>query len=79
MGVKRERREDGHPLPPGAEIKNARSSTSTPPYAYILWCLFRLRDVLPFTSYVLRSRSVSNISLMSLSNTFMLITYLKVT
>jgi hypothetical protein len=51
LGVKRPRREADHSPPSSAEVKNAWSYTSTPPYVFIAWCLVKHRD--NFTFYLL--------------------------
>jgi hypothetical protein len=38
LGVKRWEREADHSLPYNAEVKNAWSYTSTPPYTFMAWC-----------------------------------------
>jgi hypothetical protein len=38
-GVKRPRREADHSPPASAEVKKTWISTSTPPYAFMAWCL----------------------------------------
>jgi hypothetical protein len=38
-GVKRQGREADHSPPFSAEVKNTWSYTSTPPYAFAVWCL----------------------------------------
>jgi hypothetical protein len=43
-GVKRPGREGNYSSPSSAEVKNAWSYTSTPPYTFMVWCLVKLRD-----------------------------------
>jgi hypothetical protein len=52
LGVKRPGREADHSLPSSAEVKNAWSYTSTPPYVFMAWCLVKHRD--NFTGWVYR-------------------------
>jgi hypothetical protein len=40
-GMKRSRREADQSLPFNAEVKNAWSYTSTFPYIFMAWCLFK--------------------------------------
>jgi hypothetical protein len=40
-GVKRLDHEADHSLPSSAEVKNARSYTSTPQYVFVAWCLIK--------------------------------------
>jgi hypothetical protein len=49
LGVKRPGREADHSPPSSAEVKNAWSYTSTPPYAFMAWCLVKHRDNFTFT------------------------------
>jgi hypothetical protein len=42
-GIKRPGREADHSPPSGADVKNAWSYTSTPPYVFVTWCLFKHR------------------------------------
>jgi len=42
-GVKRPGREADHSPPSSAEVKNAWSCTSTPPYVFTAWCLVKYR------------------------------------
>jgi hypothetical protein len=49
LGVKRQGREADHSLPSSAEVKNARSYTSTPQYVCMAWCLVKHRDIFTFT------------------------------
>jgi hypothetical protein len=44
QGVKRPGIEADHSSPPSAEVKNAWSYISTPPYILIEWCLVKHRD-----------------------------------
>jgi hypothetical protein len=44
LGVKRSGREADHSSPPIAEVKNAWSYASTPPYIFMAWCLVKHRD-----------------------------------
>jgi hypothetical protein len=63
MGVKRLGREAYHSPPSSAEVKNARSYTSTPQYAFMAWCLVKHRDnnfTLTFIS-ILESELVFNL------------------
>jgi hypothetical protein len=39
LGVKRPGREANHSPPSSAEVKNVWTYTSTPPYAFMAWCL----------------------------------------
>jgi hypothetical protein len=39
--IKRPGREADHSPPPSAEVKNAWSYTSTPPYIFMVWCLMK--------------------------------------
>jgi hypothetical protein len=41
LGVKRQEREADHSPPSSAEVKNAWSYTSTPPYVFMTWCLIK--------------------------------------
>jgi hypothetical protein len=41
-GVKRQGREADHSPPPSAEVKKMWIYTSTPPYAFMAWCLISL-------------------------------------
>jgi len=52
-GVKRSGREADHSPPSSAEVevKNAWSYTSTPPIAFMAWCLVKHRNNFPFTSH----------------------------
>jgi hypothetical protein len=61
LGVKRPGREADHSPPSGAEVKNAWSYTSTPQYAFIVWCLVKHKD--NFTFYLLLSQREVNFSL----------------
>jgi hypothetical protein len=49
LGVKRPGREADHSPPSSAEIKNAWNYTSTPQYAFMVWCLVKHRDNFTFT------------------------------
>jgi hypothetical protein len=55
-GVKRPGREADQSSPSNAEVKNALSYTSTPPYIVIAWYLVKHRDnftfTLPLSAYV---------------------------
>jgi len=42
--------EADHSPPPSAQVKNARSYTSTPQYIFMAWCLFKHRDKFKFAS-----------------------------
>jgi hypothetical protein len=42
-GIKRLKREADHSLPSRAEVKNARSYTSIPPYVFIAWYLLKYK------------------------------------
>jgi hypothetical protein len=44
LGVKRPGREADHSTPSSAEVKNAWSYTSTPPYVFVAWCSLKHRD-----------------------------------
>jgi hypothetical protein len=44
LGVKRPGRAADHSPPSTAEIKNAWSYTSSPPYVFMAWCLVKHRD-----------------------------------
>jgi hypothetical protein len=44
LGVKRPGREADHSPPSSAEVKKARSYTSTPQYVFMAWCLVKNRD-----------------------------------
>jgi hypothetical protein len=48
-GVKRPGREADNSPPSSAEVKNARSYTSTPQYVFVAWCLVKHRDNFTFT------------------------------
>jgi hypothetical protein len=48
-GVKRLCREADHSPPTSAELKNTEIYTSTPPYAFMAWCLIKHSD--DFTFY----------------------------
>jgi hypothetical protein len=50
LGVKRPGREADHSPPPSAEVKNACSYISIPPYVLMAWCLVKHRD--NFTFYL---------------------------
>jgi len=47
-GVKRPGRAASHSPPSSAEVKNLWSYTSTPPYAFTAWCLFKHRNKFTF-------------------------------
>jgi hypothetical protein len=47
--VKRPGREADHLPPSSAEVKNAWSSTSTPQYVFMAWCLVKHWDKFTFT------------------------------
>jgi hypothetical protein len=49
LGVKWPGREVDHSPPSSAEVKNEWSCTSTPPYAFMAWCLVKHRDNFIFT------------------------------
>jgi hypothetical protein len=49
LGVKRPGREADHSRPPSPEVKNVWGYTSTSQYAFITWCLVKLRDNFTFT------------------------------
>jgi hypothetical protein len=49
LGVKRPWREAGHSPPSSAEVKNAWSYTSIPPYVFMAWCLVKYRESFSFT------------------------------
>jgi hypothetical protein len=53
LGVKRLGREADHLRPSSVEVKNAWSYTSTPQYAFMVWCLVKQRDTFTFMSAVL--------------------------
>jgi len=55
LGVKRPGREGDHSPPSSAEIKNAWSYTSTPPYVFMVWYLVKHRDNFTFTFSLLQS------------------------
>jgi hypothetical protein len=61
-GVKRPGREADHSPSPIAEVKNAWSYTSIPPYVFLVWCLVKYRLSLrenftfTFTSIILHGR-----------------------
>jgi hypothetical protein len=40
-GIKRPGREADHSPPSSADVKNAWNYTSTPPYAFMVWCLIK--------------------------------------
>jgi hypothetical protein len=48
VGVKRLGREANHTPPSSAEVKNAWSYTSTPPYVFMEWCLVKHGDKFNF-------------------------------
>jgi hypothetical protein len=41
MGIKRRGHKTHHSPPSSAEVKNAWNCTSTPPYAFMTWCLVK--------------------------------------
>jgi len=43
-GVKRSGHEADHSLPSGVDVKNVWSSTATPQYVFMAWCLVKRRD-----------------------------------
>jgi hypothetical protein len=49
LGVKRPVCEADHSPPTSAEVKNARSYTSTPQYVFMAWCLVKHMDNFTFT------------------------------
>jgi hypothetical protein len=52
-----------HHLPPSsAEVKNAWSHTSTPPYAFMAWCLLSMGVIVPYVT------SSENIDLLNIYN-----------
>jgi hypothetical protein len=61
LGVKRPGREADHSPPSSAEVKNAWSYTSTPPYVFMAWCLVKHRDnftlPLPFFTHCIKNIS----------------------
>jgi hypothetical protein len=44
LGVKLPGREANYSPPSSAEVKNAWSYTSTPPYVFMAWCLIKRKD-----------------------------------
>jgi hypothetical protein len=48
-GIKRPGREADHSPPSSAEVKNACSYTSTPPYVFMAWYFVKHRDSFTFT------------------------------
>jgi len=44
LGVKWLGHETGHSPPSRAEVKNAQSYTSTPPYVFMAWCLVKYTE-----------------------------------
>jgi hypothetical protein len=53
LGVKRPGREADHSPPSIAEVKNARSYTSTPQYVFMAWCLVKHSDNFTFYLFAL--------------------------
>jgi hypothetical protein len=51
-GVKRPRREADHSPPSSAEVKNAWSYTSTPPYVFMAWYLLKHRYNYIFFAFI---------------------------
>jgi hypothetical protein len=51
--VRRQEYEDEHASPSSAEVKNAWSYTSIPPYFIVVWCLIEHRDNFTFEEYYL--------------------------
>jgi hypothetical protein len=51
LEVKWPGRKADHSPPSSAEVKNARSYTSTPQYVFMAWCLVKQRDNFTFTFY----------------------------
>jgi hypothetical protein len=53
LGVKRPERDTDHSYSSSAEVKNAKSYTSTLPYVFMAWCLVKHRGNFTFTSTLL--------------------------
>jgi hypothetical protein len=51
LGVKRPGRKADHSLPSSDEVKNARSYTSTPQYAFMAWCSVKAQGKLDLYHY----------------------------
>jgi hypothetical protein len=49
LGVKRPERKADHSSPSSAEVKECVEYTSTPQYAFMMWCLVKHRDNFTFT------------------------------
>jgi hypothetical protein len=72
LGVKQLRYEADHLPPSSAEVKNAWSYTSTPPYVFMAWCLVKHRDNFTFIFI-----SISNAKITKNSSVFSNSEYLR--
>jgi hypothetical protein len=52
-GIKRQGLEADHSPPSTAEVKKTQICASTPPYAFMAWCLVKHRESFTFASYIL--------------------------
>jgi len=59
-----------HSAPSSAEVKNARSYTSTIPYISMVWCLVKYRD--NFTSSITQHKALCGVIMEVLTNILVL-------